>query len=354
MKTSLFVLACMVMMAGAVGAAEYPYVYRGMRPLGMGGAFTAVSDDANALFYNPAGLASIEKVSVSFFPLEFEISENTLDLYGDAMDVDSDSEQEVAEFLRSHMGDRARLAVNLFPHYSMPRFAFGVLGTVRADTEIHDRQYPKAVIHGVNDLGIGAGYAHPLLDETLLLGASAKFIRRQSIMEEYSAVDIASEDFDETIRDDLKDGSGILVDLGMIYKLDNVLLPGLRAGVSASNLVGSKLGDAEDMKSHVDLGLAYVMDLGIGKMTLGADYVDLFSQYSGDDDLAKRIRVGAEWKFPAIASVRAGFHQGYFTCGATIDAWVVRIDALTYAEELGAYAGQRSDRRYTVSLDFGL
>ena len=29
----------------------------GARPLGMGGAFTAVSDDINAIYYNPAGLS---------------------------------------------------------------------------------------------------------------------------------------------------------------------------------------------------------------------------------------------------------------------------------------------------------
>lgn len=32
----------------------------GIRPLGMGGAFTAVADDPNSIFYNPAGLANFE------------------------------------------------------------------------------------------------------------------------------------------------------------------------------------------------------------------------------------------------------------------------------------------------------
>jgi len=32
----------------------------GVRPLGMGGAFTAVADDSDAVFYNPAGLADVE------------------------------------------------------------------------------------------------------------------------------------------------------------------------------------------------------------------------------------------------------------------------------------------------------
>jgi hypothetical protein len=37
----------------------------GARPLGMGGAFTAISDDATALFWNPAGLAQVERKQVT-------------------------------------------------------------------------------------------------------------------------------------------------------------------------------------------------------------------------------------------------------------------------------------------------
>ena len=53
-------------------AKELPYLYKGARPLGMGGAFTALSDDANALFYNPAGLANIKETRVSPINLEIE------------------------------------------------------------------------------------------------------------------------------------------------------------------------------------------------------------------------------------------------------------------------------------------
>ena len=38
----------------------------GARPLGMGGAFVAVSDDANAAIYNPAGLGYITAAAAGF------------------------------------------------------------------------------------------------------------------------------------------------------------------------------------------------------------------------------------------------------------------------------------------------
>ncbi len=57
-KTRLLVcLAAAVAFAGAAYADEYHYnsTIIGERPAGMGGAYTAVSDDASGLFHNPAG-----------------------------------------------------------------------------------------------------------------------------------------------------------------------------------------------------------------------------------------------------------------------------------------------------------
>ena len=45
---------------GEIGAAFLDIGF-GARPVGMGGAFTAISDDANSIFWNPAGLSKIEK-----------------------------------------------------------------------------------------------------------------------------------------------------------------------------------------------------------------------------------------------------------------------------------------------------
>lgn len=334
-------------------AQEYPYIYKGVRPMGMGGAFVAVSNDANALFYNPAGLADIRTVRTSILPLEFELGEKAYDIYKDAADVDFDDETETAEFLREYIGERAHLAMNLFPYYSMPGFAFCLIGTARMDLEVYDRQYPKVFTNVISDVGAGAGYARPLFDGTLLVGASAKYIYRQSLTEHYTVLDITSEDLDDLIDDDLVDGSGVLVDLGVIYKLDHIGLSGARLGISANNLVGSDLGDAQDIDDHIDIGFAVERQFWITKTTLAADYVDLFSQVGDDDDPAKRIRLGAEISFPKILSVRVGLYQGYFSSGLTLDAKYARIDVLTYAEEIGAYAGQRVDRRYSFRFTLG-
>jgi len=47
-------------------AAPYLRMGVGARALGMGGAFTAIADDATAAYWNPAGLAKIENIEATF------------------------------------------------------------------------------------------------------------------------------------------------------------------------------------------------------------------------------------------------------------------------------------------------
>lgn len=353
MKKLPIIAILVVIWAGTALGEEYPYIYKGFRPMGMGGAFVAVSDDANSLFYNPAGLAKIQKIRASLFPLELEIGENAFDIYKDATDVDFDNESETARYLRNNIGERSHIGFNLFPYYAMPRFAFGLIGTGRMDLEVVDRQYPKLQTHVINDLGAVLGYAHPFFDDALSIGASVKYINRQSLVKQYTVLDITSDDLDKKIRHDLEEGSGMLADIGMIVSLGALGLDNARVGLSANNLIGSDLGNAENLEDHVDIGVAMVHDLWITKTTFAVDYVDLFSQLGDDNDVAKRIRIGAEFKFPWFLSVRTGLYQGYFTAGVNIDTMFVQLDALTYAEEIGAYAGQRMDRRYALRFLMG-
>src|SRR3990167_9161192 len=74
---------------------NYPYVYKGIRSTGMGGTFTAVGKDAEALFYNPAGLYDMGFQLSVLNPL-IEVNDNVLDLTSDvidAMDIHDETER---------------------------------------------------------------------------------------------------------------------------------------------------------------------------------------------------------------------------------------------------------------------
>ena len=58
--------------------------YRGVRAMGMGNAFGAVSDDSDAYYYNPAGLAFVRKLRIDIQPVHLIPTE---DFYSEAKDI---------------------------------------------------------------------------------------------------------------------------------------------------------------------------------------------------------------------------------------------------------------------------
>lgn len=66
MKKKLTALSLIIMMSTTPALALYDATFWGTRALGMGGAFTAVSEDVNAPAYNIAGIGEMEKAEVTF------------------------------------------------------------------------------------------------------------------------------------------------------------------------------------------------------------------------------------------------------------------------------------------------
>ncbi|MDR2708526.1 MAG: hypothetical protein LBC07_00920 [Elusimicrobiota bacterium] len=69
---------------------EARMMVRGIRPMGMGGAFTAISDDENALFYNPAGISQRQSWLFQFISIDAAFNTQTLKVYNDVMKVLND------------------------------------------------------------------------------------------------------------------------------------------------------------------------------------------------------------------------------------------------------------------------
>jgi hypothetical protein len=74
----LFALVAAFLLAG-VGAAD-AQMYWGTRPIGMGGAFTAVANDVDAIEWNPAGLTTLTKNKQMGFDINYEYHQY---LFGD-------------------------------------------------------------------------------------------------------------------------------------------------------------------------------------------------------------------------------------------------------------------------------
>jgi hypothetical protein len=69
---------------------EERIMVKGIRPMGMGGAFTAVADDENAVFYNPAGLSQRRGWLLQVFSIDARVNKETINLISEAADLGGD------------------------------------------------------------------------------------------------------------------------------------------------------------------------------------------------------------------------------------------------------------------------
>ena len=103
---------------------------------------------------------------------------------------------------------------------------------------------------------------------------------------------------------------------------------------------------ADTQKGNWTAGLGMTWQLqGLTSLSLAYDH----SYLNQSVDWRKRQHLGMEWTLPGI-SIFGGVHQTYLSYGASFDAWLLRVTAASYAEELGGGAYQMGDRRYLVRL----
>lgn len=355
------VICCVALAAllcgGSAWAQPYLSFHKGVRPLGMGGAFTAVASDQNAIHYNPAGLSQVKSFGLGILNPMVEASEDSYDLFKDFDDIDQDNTAEVSDLLKKHVGENnhIKVATELYTGFRMGEAGVMVagVGRVSADMAIRNPTFPELHVKGDADYGgqMGVGYALPI--SGLSVGVGFKALNRESLDETYTAADIADDNFEDRIEDDRKSGSDFSVDVGLIWTREIEGITKVSLGVAGLNLKEMDFEEARDQKSQYNAGIAFEQTLWGFTFIEAFDYQDITDNLAEDDSKEKKIHMGAEIQFPAILAIRGGMSQGYYTAGATVDLKLLRFDVATYGEEIGVYAGQKEDRRYVAQVSFG-
>lgn len=188
---------------GSTGAA-FLKLGVGARPIGMGSAFVAVADDANAIYWNPAGLAGLEKREISAMHTEW-ITDIRYDFLGYV-----------------HPTSKLGTFAGSFSYLSMG--------------EMERRGENREKLSGgftAYDLAVALSYSREL-SQSMNLGVNIRFIQQK-------------------IEDE--DAYGIAFDLGGIYKMP---VKGLSVGFTLQNL-GPKMKFIDESYS-----LPLTLTMGVG------------------------------------------------------------------------------------------
>lgn len=406
MKRQLLpILALAAFLLPAVAAAsETPVLIRGARPLAMGGAFIALSDDHNAMFYNPAGLTQRTGSQFTLFEMPLGASDDIfqfMDFYNnrkddlDNFDKTLTAQQKID--LLNEINDKIttyRPQIHFgFPNVSYvsgPGYLSWGLGVFdQADIGFQFQRsliVPRIAMWGNIDMVVAAPVAHKFdsipsipkfwkvpeieIPGTVSVGATLKYINRASISESMSMLEF------ENMDPLLQMGNGFGLDFGTLYQ------PNKRwnYGLQISDLGGTSIKYAEVHSDKTGNIRAAHTEMIVSQWNVGASYIpskvyywphksintldrlilvcDLRDVLSSDERLFedtfwKKLHMGAELRF-ATFSLRGGFNSGYptFGFGLGIPYLGLRADYAFWGDELGRYAGQIPEWNHQVSLSF--
>ncbi|HBU69829.1 MAG TPA: hypothetical protein DEE98_05535 [Elusimicrobia bacterium] len=376
-------------------SAEQSAQIRGIRTLGMGGAFVGIADDQNAVFYNPAGLTQRTGSQLTIFELPIGISEDIFNFYSyyqdnadKLRDFDTLGFEDKSKIITDISGKitkykpRLRLGFPNTSYLSGPGFLSWGLGLfTQADLGFQLNSgilIPNISFWGTVDV-IGAVPLAHRFDELpynvpgkISVGATLKYINRARISEFNKSI-LEFENFDPL----LQMGNGYGLDLGTLYQPDSRWNVGFSVtdfggtAINFARIESTKSGEVKPASVGIiyprwNIGTAYIPSKFYywpgksintkDRLVLSADIDDIFNTEEPlfDATFFKKLHLGAEIKW-AIFALRGGFNSGYPTMGFGINLYLLQLDYAFWGDELGRYAGQIPEwnHQLNISMRFG-
>ena len=369
-------------LAGLVGlnasTYEYPQLYKDTRIMGMGGANIALGGEAASIFHNPAGLSGMDEeegVEVDLFRLTGAFSQNTLAFFGDI--TSAQDATAIFDVVETYNGQNNHLTANDYSSLSYRgeniAWSIGAYAGANLNFMTHQGLGSEGILE-VNGFVAGAliaGLSYDIADD-IHVGLSTKIFNGYAASATLGVVEVLAltdpnTDMVQYLTDNVLSAfSATTFDAGVIYDLED-LIPFMgflnpSVAVSVQNIGQLDLGFYGTVPTTFNLGLALRPDIPFfSDWAIAVDYIDMFNAFDTVADLdasfGKRLRIGARASLLHNSIIQltgsTGIYNGAFTGGLEMRLLFLTLEAATYAEEIGAYAGQNLDRRYQITMNIG-
>jgi len=389
-RALIALLAVLPLAAATAQAKELRRSMGTIRPLLMGDAYVAVADEATVFFYNPAGLAWLEKTSVEAFTPQFTFNDPVKialvdpDKFSEELDkINQDLEEEKFGTLlgREFFTDiTIRSPIVVFPDKGL---VLGLGEEALANLQILDNRIaPLVRVELFVDIVVAIG-GFGKIGESLSWGFTIKGINRRGVDKTYSAADFAASAESENGFEDRQEWKDVqngvtftqpALDLGAVWRLPFAENWSPRIGISALNisgyengvgLTGPRFGPRQSDFEPPQAGeLPQINTIGAAvspwwqgiRFTLALDVVDYTRTALPGADYIKRLRFGTEiGLYPhddgtARLALLFGWNNEHFSYGALSRVWIFEVGFGVYTVELGDEPGDNPDTRTTFQL----
>ncbi|MCF7792590.1 MAG: hypothetical protein K9N09_01980 [Candidatus Cloacimonetes bacterium] len=292
-------------------AGDFMVIGNGVRPLSMGGAFSAVANDCSAIYWNAAGLAQIRKS---------ELSINHSFLYGNLASYDNFT------FCKPLPNDVTvginwtRLSISDIPVFLEEHLIYNV--DFRSSfLEFNLPGQPDDMIKSADDLfqiafakhlhkDLYLGWLFLELPVDFNFGISAKYLNRK--IDEYK-------------------GSGIGFDASILFKTSLAVIIGrswlgeFAFGLNYQDISNTKItwntmsNHSDEVEDNVKLGFAVIQPIKKfnSELVIAADIDYIYDNCN---------HYGIEYKCKDLVSMRMGINDNDFTTGLSVKLYDINID----------------------------
>ena len=356
MPLSFFLVLISLLWMGKATAAELPEYGLSVKGLGMGNAYTLHARGHDAVNYNPAAFARMQ--GFQFRLMGLGIGMNAIDSYDEYKAI-FDNSDNVGSTLNALYGDPIWARVDYQMSVSAGPFIAGAYARNNLGFTLLNPALPYLETNFYSDVVLFGGAGVEIIPKIFDIGVMAKRITRYAGAGDITASTLAylDSDFIENVAN--QTGVAYGIDLGAKLTLPGEWNPSVAFAwqdIGDTTFSFSATNPApRTIQDRMNVGIGMEKDfMGLAKLRPALEFKMLNSS-STEVQIGKRMHMGLELELPLL-TLRGGFHQGYYTYGASFDFWVFQVDAATYAVELGEYVGQQEDRRYMIQLtmDFGV
>lgn len=356
------------------------------RRLAMGNAGLAAVNGSDSLFYNPAGLAD-RKVVVQLPSVAFTlyhpygmIQNGVIDDIKNFDPENSETITPLALHLKKAIGENYTKIADVDASVGFSAGGFGLALNIKDTVHSYRVSSTDGGVFDSLNASIALGYGQRISIASNLsidLGAAVRFNYLA-----YSKAVPLSDVLDSEKMENLLNSTTIMagysipVDIGVGLNLPL----NFKLAVVARNINGkmhmnsyenyedalqNPLGASAKSESFtfdtdfsLDAGFAWSLKNSFFSPTIAVDVVDtigIFKNKNGFEvrDLMSHLSAGAEVRVLNVLDVRGGFNQGYWTLGAGLDLWAIKMDVAYFWQELGKTAGANPVDGLTVKFNIG-
>ncbi|MBU1153888.1 conjugal transfer protein TraF [bacterium] len=391
-RYTLWIIALILILKSFDLYAARPFDSYSLRPMGMGNAFTAVADDYNAIYFNPAGIASLDRFDIDV-PLNLMISQDTANLLTEMSTISNNLEasedgskitpqfkEAVDKLLKltdDTLGGRADLSVGwVLPNVKLGGTYFGLgLGAyAQLGTKVYIQpvglpiQKPFNILN--DELIVQTGCDYVVSGSLAMMVPFKEFSGNSSLGVTIKALNRVYLDnekepivFSSLLREDLnvekyfdlskaKSKSGVGLDLGWMYEYNKMIRLGLMVKDISNSL-------KVDPNLRIGIAVKPMQSFALGKKippvdaTFALDLDNLNNKVRKDKKFLDKLHLGTELKLAPfknralVLSLRAGNNQGYLTLGTGLKIlWLLNADY--------AYFGDPVADWHSLSLRFSI